>query len=39
VTITALGFLLIFGARWSVLRTLGACALAGLAWQGVVTLL
>jgi chromate transporter len=38
VAITALGFLLIFTARWSVLRTLGACAVAGLAWQLVVTL-
>ncbi len=29
--ITALGCVLIFRLRWSVLRTLGACALAGLA--------
>jgi chromate transporter len=33
VAITVLGSLLIFSARWSVLRTLGACAVAGLAWQ------
>ncbi|WP_374454189.1 chromate efflux transporter [Nocardioides sp.] len=28
--VAALGFLLIFWRRWSVLRTLGACALAGI---------
>jgi len=33
VEITALGFLMIFRLRWSVLRTLRACALAGIAWQ------
>jgi chromate transporter len=33
VVITTLGFLLIFRLRWSVLQTLGACALAGVAWQ------
>ena len=33
VVITVLGFLMIFRLRWSVLRTLGVCALAGLAWQ------
>jgi chromate transporter len=33
VAITALGFLAIFRLRWSVLRTLGVCALAGVAWQ------
>lgn len=33
VAITALGLLLIFRLRWSVLRTLGVCALAGIAWQ------
>jgi chromate transporter len=33
VVITALGFILIFRLRWSVLRTLGACALAGVVWQ------
>lgn len=33
VVITALGFLMIFRLRWSVLRTLGVCALAGVAWQ------
>jgi chromate transporter len=33
VVITALGFVLGFGLRWSVLRTLGTCALAGVAWQ------
>jgi chromate transporter len=38
VAITALGFLLIFRARWSVLRTLGACAIAGIAWQITATL-
>jgi chromate transporter len=38
VAITALGFLLVFPLRMSVLRTLGACALAGIAWQAVVTL-
>ena len=31
VAITALGFALIFGRGWSVLRTLGVCAVAGLA--------
>ena len=35
VVITTLGFVLIFRFRWSVLRTLGACALAGVAWQVV----
>ena len=29
--VMALGFYLIFGRRWSVLRTLGACAVAGVA--------
>jgi len=38
VVITALGFLIVFRLRWSVLRTLGACALAGIAWQAVVSL-
>ena len=38
VAITVLGSLLIFSARWSVLRTLGACAVAGLAWQLAATL-
>jgi chromate transporter len=38
VAITALGFLLVFRARVSVLRTLGVCALAGSAWQVVATL-
>jgi chromate transporter len=38
VAITALGFLMIFRLRWSVLRTLGVCALAGVAWQIGVTL-
>jgi chromate transporter len=38
VVITALGFLMVFRLRWSVLRTLGACALAGIAWQAVVSL-
>jgi chromate transporter len=33
VVITALGFVMIFRMRWGVLRTLGVCALAGLAWQ------
>jgi chromate transporter len=33
VAITALGFLMIFRLRWSVLRTLGVCAVAGVAWQ------
>ncbi|MFN8190550.1 MAG: chromate efflux transporter [Nocardioidaceae bacterium] len=33
VAITALGSVLIFGLGWGVLRTLGACALAGIAWQ------
>ena len=33
VMITALGFLMIFRLRWSVLRTLGVCALAGVVWQ------
>jgi chromate transporter len=33
VVITTLGFLMIFRRRWSVLRTLGVCALAGVAWQ------
>jgi chromate transporter len=33
VTITALGFLLIFRVGWKVLPTLGACALAGVAWR------
>jgi chromate transporter len=33
VVITAIGFVMIFRLRWSVLRTLGACALAGVAWQ------
>jgi chromate transporter len=38
VVITALGFLLIFRLRWGVLRTLGVCAMAGLAWQLGITL-
>src|SRR4051812_11238554 len=38
VVITVLGSVLIFGLRWSVLRTLGACALAGVAWQIVATM-
>jgi chromate transporter len=38
VVITALGFALTFWRRWSVLRTLGACALAGVTWQGAATL-
>jgi chromate transporter len=33
VAITAVACVLIFGARWSVLRTLGACALLGMAVQ------
>ncbi|HET7067344.1 MAG TPA: chromate efflux transporter [Nocardioides sp.] len=33
VVITALGFLMIFRLRWNVLRSLGACALAGIVWQ------
>jgi chromate transporter len=33
VAITALGFVLVFRLRMSVLRTLGICALAGVAWQ------
>jgi chromate transporter len=33
ITLTALGFLMIFRLRWSVLPTLGVCALAGAAWQ------
>jgi chromate transporter len=33
VVITALGFVMIFRLRWSVLRTLGACALVGVVWQ------
>ena len=32
VTITALGCLLLFRCRWSVLRTLGACTASGLVW-------
>ncbi|GEP32367.1 chromate transporter [Nocardioides szechwanensis] len=32
VAITALGCLLIFRLRWGVLRTLGVCTLAGIAW-------
>jgi chromate transporter len=35
VVITALGFVMIFRLRWSVLRTLGACALVGVVWQVV----
>jgi chromate transporter len=38
VVITVLGAVLIFRLRWSVLRTLGACAVAGLAWQLAATL-
>ena len=38
VVITALGFLLVFGRRWSVLRVLGGCAVAGVAWQLAATL-
>ena len=37
VAITVLGFLLIFRRRWSVLRTLGVCALAGVGWELVAT--
>ena len=37
IAITVLGFLLVFWLRWSVLRTLGACAVAGVAWQVVAT--
>lgn len=37
VAITALGCLLIFRLRWGVLRTLGVCTLAGIAWALVVT--
>jgi chromate transporter len=33
VGITALGFVLTFRLHWSVLRTLGGCALAGVAWH------
>lgn len=33
VAITILGFLTTFRLKWSVLRTLGICALAGVAWQ------
>lgn len=39
VVITALGCLLIFRLRWSVLRTLGACTLAGVVWGLVATAL
>jgi chromate transporter len=39
IVITILGFVLIFRLRWSVLRTLGVCALAGIAWQVAATLL
>jgi chromate transporter len=35
VAITALGVVLIFRLGWGVLRTLGACAVAGVAWQVV----
>src|SRR4051812_12755242 len=38
VAITALGCGLIFRRQWSVLRTLGACALAGIVWQVVATI-
>lgn len=38
VVITALGCFLIFRLRWGVLRTLGACALAGIAWQLVASI-
>jgi chromate transporter len=31
--IAVAAFVLVFGAKWSVLRTLGVCALLGLAWQ------
>lgn len=37
VAITTLGAVLVFSRRWSVLRVLGACALAGVAWQAAVT--
>ncbi len=37
VVITALGCLLIFRLRWSVLRTLGVCTLAGVLWGLVAT--
>jgi chromate transporter len=39
VAITALACVLVFRARWGVLQTLGACALAGLAWQAGASLL
>jgi chromate transporter len=35
VTVMVLGCALIFGRGWSVLRTLGACAIAGIALYGV----
>jgi chromate transporter len=38
VAITGLGFLLIFRLHWSVLRTLGVCAVSGVAWQLVATI-
>jgi chromate transporter len=38
VVITVLGFVLIFRFRWSVLRTLAACAVAGVVWQLATTL-
>lgn len=38
VAITTLGFILVFARRWSVLRVLGVCAAAGLAWQLAATL-
>lgn len=31
-------FLMVFQLRWSVLRSLGACALVGIAWQAAVSL-
>jgi chromate transporter len=33
VAVTVLGFVLVFRLRWSVLLTLGTCALAGVAWH------
>lgn len=35
VALTGLAFLLVFGLRWSALRTLGVCAMAGLALTAV----
>ena len=33
VAITVLGFVLVFERKWSIFRTLGVCAMAGIAWQ------